>query len=120
MERFRKAVEAADADAMVASLAENIVFRSPVVFKPYSGREQVGTLLRAAMRVLKDFTYVDALRSSSQTALEFKANIGGREVHGMDLGTVDANGLLTQLTVFVRPFTAAHALAEAMREELKG
>jgi hypothetical protein len=118
MDRFRKAVEASDPDALVASLAPDVVFRSPIVFTRYEGRAPVGHLLRAVMRVLKEFEYLDVLHGKSQTALEFKAKIGDREVHGIDLGEVDADGLVTRLTVFVRPFTAAQALAEAMRAEL--
>ena len=43
---FREAVERADLDAAVALLAEDVVFRSPAVFKPYEGRETVATILR--------------------------------------------------------------------------
>jgi hypothetical protein len=94
------------------------VFESPIVFHRYEGKAAVGPLLRAVMRVFEEFRYVDELHGTKQTALEFRARVAGREIHGMDLGQVDDAGLVTQLTVFVRPLTAAHALAEAMRSEL--
>lgn len=118
MDRFRQAVESGDADAVIACLADDIVFESPIVWKPYVGKAQVTVLLRAVMRVFKQFEYKDTLRSASQTALEFKARVGEREIHGIDLGTVDAEGRVTRLTVFVRPFSAAEALAKAMQAEL--
>ncbi|AKU97755.1 hypothetical protein AKJ09_04419 [Labilithrix luteola] len=119
MDKFRKAVEARDADALVASLAEDVVFRSPVVFKPYQGREMVGHLLRAVLRIFTDFEYVSELGDGKgKTALEFKAKVGGRDIQGIDLGTVNEAGLVTELTVFVRPFSATQALMEAMRAEL--
>jgi ketosteroid isomerase-like protein len=37
--QFRAAIEARDLDAAVALLREDVVFRSPVVFTPYEGRE---------------------------------------------------------------------------------
>ena len=37
-QRFRDAVLARDMDAVEALLAEDVVFRSPAVFKPYEGR----------------------------------------------------------------------------------
>lgn len=120
MKRFRKAVEANDVDAMLECLAEDIVFQSPVVFRPYVGREAVGTLLRAVASVFEDFRYVAELSGDGQTALVFKARIGTRDVEGIDLGQVDANGRLTHLTVFVRPLSAALALGEAMRARLEG
>ena len=36
MRAFREAVEAHDLDAVVELLAEDVVFTSPVVFKPYT------------------------------------------------------------------------------------
>lgn len=119
MERFRRAVEAKDVDAMVDCLADGVVFQSPLVFRPYVGRAAVGTLLRAAASVFEDFRYVAELSGSGQTALVFQARIGGRDVQGIDLGQVDASGRLTHLTVFVRPLSAALALGEAMRTRLE-
>jgi len=119
MERFRRAVEAKDADAMLGCLADGVVFQSPLVFRPYVGREAVGTLLRAAASVFEDFRYVAELSGSGQTALVFQARIGSRDVQGIDLGQVDANGFITHLTVFVRPLSAALALGEAMRARLE-
>jgi hypothetical protein len=58
---FREAVERADLDAAVALLAEDVVFRSPAVFKPYEGREAVATILRAVFDVFEDFHYTDEL-----------------------------------------------------------
>jgi hypothetical protein len=104
---------------MVGCLADDIVFQSPLVFRPYVGREAVGTLLRAAASVFEDFHYVAELSGDGQTALVFRARIGSRDVQGIDLGRLDANGLLTQLTVFVRPLSAALALGEAMRKRLE-
>ena len=56
---FRAAVERADMDAAVALLADDVVFRSPAVFKPYEGRETVATILRTVFHVLEDFRYTD-------------------------------------------------------------
>jgi SnoaL-like domain len=115
MERFRRAVEAMDADAIVATLAEDIVFQSPIVFRPYRGRGEVSTVLRAAATVFKDFRYEDELRSERQTALHFTARVGDKKVEGVDLGELDEDGFVKRLTVFVRPLSGALALAEAMR-----
>jgi hypothetical protein len=119
MERFRRAVEARDPDAMVACLAPDVVFRSPAVFAPYRGKEIVGTILRAVMRVFEDFRYTDELASSSQSALVFTARVGDRSLDGIDLGVVNADGLISQLTVFIRPMSGLAALAEAMQRELR-
>jgi ketosteroid isomerase-like protein len=67
MNEFRAAVEAQDLERLVALLDEEVVFRSPVVFKPYRGRDQVAVLLAAVARVFEDFRYereIGAARAS--------------------------------------------------------
>lgn len=118
MKQFRAAVEAGDADALVASLAEDVVFQSPVVFAPYRGRAAVGGLLRCAMRVFEDFQYTAELHGAPQTALAFTARVGDKQIEGIDLGTVGPDGKVTHLTVYVRPMSAAMALAKAMQAEI--
>lgn len=120
MKKFRSAVEARDIDAMIAALAENVVFRSPIVFREYRGREVVGVILRAVMSVFEEFRYEQTLEGGGQTALVFRAKVAGKDIEGIDLGEVNAAGELTQLTVFVRPFSATTALKDAMQERLGG
>ena len=45
MHPFGKAVLARDLDAAMELFSDDVVFRSPVVFKPYHGREAVTPLL---------------------------------------------------------------------------
>ncbi len=53
MHAFRAAVEARDLDAVAASLAEDVVFYSPVAFAPYTGRALVTAILRRVIVVLE-------------------------------------------------------------------
>ncbi|WP_370962808.1 nuclear transport factor 2 family protein [Amycolatopsis sp. cg9] len=116
MSSFRKAVEARDPDAMAATLAENVVFRSPVAFKPYSGKAITAAILRGVLRVFEDFRYVRELSGDEgrDHALVFEARIGEVRVEGCDFLHLDADGLIDEFTVMVRPLSAAQALAEAM------
>jgi len=118
MSRFREAVESGDADALDASLAEDVVFKSPVVFKPYHGREAVGGLLRAVATVFRELRYLDELHRDGRTALVFTARVGDRDLEGIDLLETNADGLVQRLTVFVRPLSAAQALAAAVQAAL--
>lgn len=120
MHPFRAAVEAGDIDGAVALLSDNVVFRSPVAFKPYEGRKLVGAILRAVSRVFEDFHYVREIGApdAADHALVFGARVGEREIEGCDFLHLDADGMISELTVMVRPLTAAHALADAMQVEL--
>jgi len=116
MTGFRKAVEARDPDAMAAALAENVVFRSPVAFRPYPGKAITAAILRGVLRVFEDFRYVRELSGGEgrDHALVFEARIGDTRVEGCDFLHFDADGLIDEFTVMVRPLSAAQALSEAM------
>ncbi|MFF5522938.1 nuclear transport factor 2 family protein [Streptomyces coeruleorubidus] len=116
MRAFREAVEALDLDAAEALLAQDVVFTSPVVFKPYTGKPITAAILRAVSGVFEDFRYVREINdvSGRDHALVFTARVGDREINGCDFIHVDEDGLIDELTVMVRPLSAAQALAAAM------
>ncbi|MCF4136666.1 nuclear transport factor 2 family protein [Streptomyces sp. Tue 6430] len=116
MRAFREAVEAGDLDAVEALLAEDVVFTSPVVFKPYPGKAITTAILRAVAQVFEDFRYEGELAGADgrDHALVFTARVGERELSGCDFIHVDEDGLIDRLTVMVRPLSGAQALAEAM------
>lgn len=120
MHPFRAAVEARDMAAAVALLADDVVFHSPIVFRPYRGRDTVAPILHAVQRVFEDFRYVREVGADDAPdhALVFRARIGEREIEGVDLLHLGEGGSVAELTVMVRPLTAAQALAEAMRAQL--
>jgi len=110
----RTAIEARDIDALAALLAEDVVFNSPVAFHPFVGRATVTEVLRNVMEVFTDFGYVDELVGDGTHALIFSAGVGGRTVLGLDHLRFDADGLVSEFTVMVRPLSGVIALAEAM------
>ena len=99
---------------MVALLAPEVVFHSPVTFKPFEGRDTVSALLGVVFETFEDFRYTDELESGSTHALVFRARVGDKEVEGLDLLRLDDDGLIADFTVMVRPLSAAIALAEAV------
>ena len=121
MHPFRAAIEARDIEAAVALLAQDVVFRSPIVFKPYHGREAVAPLLLAVSRVFEDFRYEREIGApdARDHALVFSARIGDRELDGCDFIHTDEHGLIDDFCVMVRPLSGALALAEAMKAQLE-
>lgn len=120
MHPFRAAIEAHDIDAAVALMAPDVEFRSPVVFKPYQGRDAVSVLLHAVSTVFEDFRYDREIGApdAADHALVFRARVGERQVEGCDFLHTNAAGLIDELTVMVRPLSGAHALADAMAAKL--
>ncbi|MEV1021138.1 nuclear transport factor 2 family protein [Streptomyces sp. NPDC050264] len=116
MHPFRAAVEKGDLAAVEAMLAENVLFTSPIVFKPYPGKAITAAILRAVTRVFEDFRYVREIESADgrDHALVFEARVGERQITGCDFLHVDEDGLIDDFMVMVRPLSAAQALAAAM------
>lgn len=121
MHPFRKAVEAGDHDAIEALLSDDVVFTSPVAFKPYPGKAITAAILRGVARVFTDFHYVREIASADglDHALVFKAKVGDKEVNGCDFLHFDQDGRIDDFLVMVRPLSAANALAEAMAAQFE-
>jgi hypothetical protein len=111
---FRDAVLAADHRSMVDALAPEVVFNSPVAFRPFEGRDAVGQVLGAVMETFEDFRYTDELEGQTAHALVFAARVGEKQIQGIDLLRFDDDGKIRDFTVLVRPLSATIALAEAM------
>ncbi len=120
MHSFRSAIEARDVDAAVALLADDVVFRSPIVFESYRGRAAVAVILAAVSQVFEDFRYVREIAApdAHDQVLVFEARIGTRLIEGSDFLRFDENGAIDELVVMVRPLSGALALAEAMQAQL--
>ncbi len=116
MRAFRTAVEGGDFDAAADLLADDVVFRSPVAFRPYEGKPMVAAILRGVSRVFGELEYVRELADADGrgSALIFQTSVDGVSVHGMDLLRWNDDDLITEFTVMVRPLSAANALATAM------
>jgi hypothetical protein len=116
--RFRTAVEAKDIDAALELFADNATFHSPVVFKPYDDRTAISAILHAVADVLEDFRYIDELTSWDRAIFVFEARVGDKQVTGIDLVTVK-DGMISDLTVMIRPMSGLMAVAEAMKAKLE-
>ncbi|PRC42627.1 hypothetical protein C6A85_000000109525 [Mycobacterium sp. ITM-2017-0098] len=116
MHPFRRAVEARDHTAIEALLADDVVFTSPVAFKPYPGKPITAAILRAVMRVFEDFRYVREIGESdgADHALLFEATVAGKKITGCDFLHINDDGLIDDFMVMVRPLSGASALADAM------
>jgi hypothetical protein len=126
--RFRTAVEQRDFAALESLFTPDALFFSPVKFAPFEGRAIVlgvfGVLFR---RVFDEFRYIGELSGAAELAdgtsaeshlLMFRAVVGGKQVHGVDLIQLDGNGLIREFTVMVRPQSAVVALGQAVQAGL--
>ncbi len=108
---FRKAVEARSLEDMMAPFAEDAVLHSPITFKPFEGRAAIRGLLSILLEIFDEFSYTDQLEGEDGTrGLVFRARVGDLAVEGIDIIRFDADGVIRDFTVMVRPRSAAEAL----------
>lgn len=118
MHPFAEAVLAGDHAAAVATLADEVEFRSPAVHRPYHGKETVAGILRLVATVFENFRYTNEWRDGRTTILFFEANVGARELQGIDILEEGAAGEIARFTVMIRPLSGLQAVAQAMSERL--
>jgi SnoaL-like domain len=116
---FRTAVEERDEGAIQAMLADNVVFISPVAFKPYVGKPITAAILRGVLRVFEDFHYIREIVDADgrDHAFVFETGIAGApgvKITGCDFLHFNDDGLIDEFMVMVRPLSGATALSDAM------
>ncbi len=117
--RWHTLVESRDASGLPALIAEDAVFRSPAVHTPQVGRDTVVGYLTAAFTVLgPGLTYEREWLGEDSAVLEFRTEVGGLDVSGIDMITWDDHGQIVDFTVMIRPAKALHVVVEHMGAEL--
>ena len=112
---FRVAAESHDIDALLTTLAPDVVLHSPVTFAPYAGKETVGRLLRLVSEAFDGWQCVTETHDPDGViGFVFRTHVGDRELEGLDLLRLDADGLIAELTVMIRPLSGLIALAQVI------
>ena len=115
-------VDRRDPALLEALVAEDCVFRSPVVHTPQEGRALTVAYLTAALEVLGDdsFSYVHETLDDDRFVLEFTVDLDGTHVNGVDVVDV-RDGRIVGFTVMIRPLRGiqeVHRRMAAMLERM--
>ena len=116
--KWHKFVSEQDTQALSEALADDVIFRSPVLWKPKSGKDTTILFLSRAARVLEDFAYHRQFLGDNAVVLEFSARVGSMSLKGVDIIQFNDAGQISDFEVMVRPATGLQALAAAMAQQL--
>jgi len=105
-------------------LADEVVFKSPVVHTPQEGKPITMAYLTAAGQTLggDTFRYTRVFDCGDKAVLEFECEMDGILVNGVDMIAWNADGQIDDFKVMVRPLKgmqAVHAAMGAMLEKMK-
>jgi ketosteroid isomerase-like protein len=119
---WHKMIESRDIAGLDHLLSDDVVFYSPVVHTPQSGKTVTTMYLTAAYRVfLNDtFRYVREVVGEHDAVLEFIVEIDGVIVNGVDMLKWNDDGKLTEFKVMLRPLKAVNIIHEKMAAMLIG
>lgn len=121
LERWHEVVEKGDLKLLESLLAKDVVFHSPILFKPKEGKKLTTIFLAAAFKVLTPggFKYIKTLDSPEHSMLEFECELDGVQVDGIDIITWNDEGQIAEFKVMIRPFKAIEKVGELMKAELE-
>ena len=112
------AIEAGNEGAALETIADDVEFRSPAVHKPYHGKEDVEGILRLVATVFENFRYTNEWRDGRTKILFFEANVGDRDLQGVDILEENESGQIEKFTVMIRPLSGLQAVAGTMAARL--
>lgn len=95
-------------------LAKDVVFRPPTYWAEWRGQMVVAPLLGHVMEVFSNFRYRRIFGEGRDWALEFQCRVDDLDAVGVDLLTLDDDGLIAEFEVVMRPLKTVTALREAM------
>ena len=114
-------IDSADPVGLDPLLADNVVFHSPVLYKPQEGKALTSMYLHAAFNVLinDSFHYVREVIGENDAVLEFVVMIDGIEINGVDMIRWDGEGRITDFKVMLRPMKAIEMIRQKMAAMLE-
>jgi len=119
--RWHEMLETSDMSILNELLADNVVFRSPVAFQPYPGKQVVFFILTNVIQVFENFTYHREFLSEdgNNVVLEFSANVSDKKLKGIDMIQFNDEGQIIDFEVMIRPKSGLEALAVEMGQRIQ-
>ncbi|WP_170563443.1 nuclear transport factor 2 family protein [Ruegeria atlantica] len=112
--RMQDVVAKGDESLIHELLAEDVQFSPPTYYSTWTGREPVAAVLGHVGQVFSDFRYRRIMGEGKDWALEFQCKVGDLDAVGVDLITLNDDGLIQNFEVVMRPYKTIGALREAM------
>ena len=102
---FTAAISARDADALIDTLAPDVVLYSAVTHTPFEGREVVADTYRSVLESFEELRIVDEFESGDTHAFFWEGRMEGRSVTGADRLRLNPEGKVREITVLGRPLS---------------
>jgi hypothetical protein len=109
--RYRAAVEAGDVEAFLATLAPDVVVRSPITLRTdFHGHDDIRKLMRAVFASIEDIRYHADIGDATQRALFYRAHVRRQPVEEATLVRLGEDALVREITLWFRPLPGLTAV----------
>ena len=115
---FTQAIAARDVDALIATLAPDVVLHSAVVRSPFEGRDLVADTYRSVLESFEELRIVDEFENGDTHAFFWEGRMDGRFVGGADRIRAHPDGSVREITVISRPMSGSATLLAAIGPRL--
>ena len=120
IQKWHHMLESRDMSILNDLLADDVVFRSPVAYSPYPGKQVVIFILTNVIQIFENFTYHREFYTEDEQSvvLEFSANVGEKKLKGIDMIRFNEQGQIIDFEVMIRPKSGLEALAAQMGQRM--
>ena len=120
IQKWHHMLETRDMSILGELLTEEVVFRSPVAYNPYPGKQVVTFILTNVIQIFENFTYHREFYTDDglNVVLEFSANVGEKKLKGIDMIQFNEQGQIIDFEVMIRPKSGLEALAAQMGQRM--
>jgi len=119
LERWHQVVLEKDFDLLQELLDENVEFHSPTVWQPKLGRDVTAYILQMLIDIVENFQYHREWIDGNNFALEFSAQVDGKNLKGIDLIRWNDEGKIVHFEVMLRPINSLQLVFEKMTQRLR-
>lgn len=119
LDRLKDVAASGDENGLRPLLAADVRFRPPTYWATWTGAEPVAAVLGHVAGVFSDFRYRRIMGDGRDWALEFQCRVGDLDAVGVDLITLNDDGLITEFEVVMRPYKTIGALRDAMMARIQ-
>jgi hypothetical protein len=112
---YRAAYLEEDLDALLATMRPDVVLHSPITNAfAFRGHDQMRALIEDVHAVVSDSVYTLDVGDDRTRVLRLEARVGRQRIDETLVMTLDEDGLIAAMELFVRPLPGVTALAAAL------
>ena len=111
---YRAAWETRDLDPWIAALAPDVRLRSPILRRPFQGREEARELFEVLFGAFGTVELMHEFGTGDTYSFFWRGELKGRWVEGADLIHHNADGEIYEVSVLIRPLVDIATFAAVM------